>query len=85
VHAFAFSPPDALPVFIREHSFLAVLPTRPAIRLNPFEHEAFRFEEVTTALSLVRWKGNRRALILSERLEAVGDVHPANASQALHL
>jgi len=85
VHAFAFSPADALPLFIREHSFLAALPTRPVIRINPLEHDAFRFEDATTALSLVRWKGNRRALILSERLEAAGDVHPANASQALHL
>ncbi len=71
VHAFALSlgePHDAPPFFVREYSFLAVIPTPSSIRVNPSEHEAFRFEDVATALSLVRWKGNRRALILSERL-----------------
>lgn len=58
---------------------------RPAIRINPLEHDAFRFEKVTTALALVRWKGNRRALILSERFCTTGSVHPANAPQALRL
>lgn len=69
VHAFAFSEPrDPLPRFIREYSFLAMVPALASIRLNPAEHEAFRFEEAATALALVPWKGNRRALLLSERL-----------------
>ncbi|GBC81930.1 Octanoyltransferase [bacterium HR10] len=76
VHAFAFSEPrDPLPRFIREYSFLAMIPALASIRLNPAEHEAFRFEEVTTALALVPWKGNRRALLLSERLCHV-DISP---------
>jgi len=88
VHAFAFSPsdpPDAPPIFIREHSFVAVLPTRPAIRVNPAEHEDFQFADVAMALSLVRWKGNRRALILSERLWAAGGVPRADAPEILRL
>ncbi len=69
VHAFALSEPrDPLPYFIREHSFLAMIPALASIRLNPAEHETFRFEEAAAALALLRWKGNRRALLLSERL-----------------
>jgi len=85
IHAFAFSSGGGVPIFIREHSFLAVLPAGLAIRINPLEHDAFRFEDVRTALSLVRWKGNRRALILSERLQAADDGHLAHAPQALRL
>jgi lipoyl(octanoyl) transferase len=71
IHAFALSVgdiSDTPPFFVREYSFLALIPSSSSIRVNPSEHDAFRFEDVATALSLVPWKGNRRALIMSERL-----------------
>ncbi len=69
VHTFALSLAESsTPLFVREYSFVALLRTIPPIRLNPTEHEAFQFVDITRALSLVPWKGNRRALMLSEQM-----------------
>lgn len=74
VHCFAIarsllSHPSGGPVVMREHSFALPLEKRPLnIRLDAREHEDWALTGYATASSLVAWKGNRRAIALTDQL-----------------
>lgn len=57
------APPS--PIFLREHSFAALLPAGARARADPREHDAAEWVGFAKAEERMRWSGNRRAIRLA--------------------
>jgi lipoyl(octanoyl) transferase len=61
------------PTLVREHSFALFIEGRIlTVKLDPSEHDDYRFVDTDTALALVPWEGNKHAIRLTDRIAHAG-------------